>query len=198
MIVMGADYILGDIYVDGEKLMAITNSYDGSLLEGADLQKLQKDIKRLLELLDNEFISNYNATKKKECYDEWVRMNEGLGEFAIEKRSIPINESNVGYVYVIKEYFSNTFKIGMTSKIKERQSTFGVTLPFDWDFQFIYVSSNHELLEKRLHEKFSEVRVKGEWFTLTPDDIAFLSTTIHSNTEFSELITEVMECPKND
>jgi len=197
-VVIGSDYIVGNIYVDGEKLMAVTSSYTGAFLEKEDMLKLQADITRLLELLSDEQLDEYNDKKKKATYEEWLAMNQGASRKSFGEKEKEVPKNKPGYVYVIKEYFSGTYKIGLTSNIKARQSQFGVTLPFEWDFINIYKSSDHVLLEEVLHKRFENERVKGEWFNLSDADFTFLNEGIHTDDELSLLISEVIECPKKD
>jgi len=189
-LVIGADYIVGEVLLNGEKIMAVTSSYTGALLEPERLLQLRADIDKLLKVVSTEEIETYNAKKVKETHDEWVAMNRGYKEPKDKTR-----KKKTGYVYVIKEHFAGTHKIGLTTNIKSRQSTFGVTLPFEWDFVNIYKSSDHILLEEILHKRFENERVKGEWFNLSDADLTFLNEGILSDNEISSLITEVVECP---
>lgn len=189
-LVIGSDYIVGEILVGKEKLIAVTSSHTGALLEPERLLKLREDIDRLLELVSVEEIAEYNAMKVKETYDEWVAMNQGYNEPKERTR-----KKKTGYVYVIKEHFSDTHKIGMTVNIRNRQSTFGLTLPFEWNFVKIYKSNHYVLLEELLHKKFDKQRGKGEWFNLSDEELTYINEGILEDGEISPLILEVVPCP---
>lgn len=76
-----------------------------------------------------------------------------------------------GYIYLIKEYVTNTYKIGRTSNPKNRLDIFNVKLPFKWDLIALYSTRNMIILESNLHELFTKKRENGEWFNLDEDDL---------------------------
>lgn len=76
-----------------------------------------------------------------------------------------------GYIYLIKESYSDYYKIGKTKNIKNRASAFGVTLPFTWKFVAIFYVEKYSLMERRLHSVFQDKHSNGEWFNLDADDL---------------------------
>lgn len=80
-----------------------------------------------------------------------------------------------GYVYLLRS--SNGFyKIGRTVDPDDRIATFSVKLPFDVEYEHVISCSDMYELETRLHVHFAFKRVNGEWFDLSPDDIAYIKS----------------------
>jgi hypothetical protein len=83
-------------------------------------------------------------------------------------RAMPRGE----YVYVIKDVdISGYYKIGRTTDLYTRLSTFEVKLPFEIEVIAILQCGNAIQLERELHRRFASKRVKGEWFNLSTDDL---------------------------
>lgn len=78
-----------------------------------------------------------------------------------------------GYVYVLSSPF-NYFKIGCSSKPRNRMLTFGVQLPFEVEMVAAIYSNDMYALEKELHQRFSDRRTRGEWFELTDADVEYI------------------------
>lgn len=79
-------------------------------------------------------------------------------------------KNGTGYVYVLSSD-SGLYKIGKTRDYKNRIRTFGVKLPFMVAYELVTKSDNYHALEQQLHQRFDHLRVDGEWFALTPDDL---------------------------
>lgn len=79
-----------------------------------------------------------------------------------------------GYVYLIQSQYG--FKIGKTINIKTRTRLFNVKLPFPIKVEHYAWFDNYSEAERMLHNTFREKRLEGEWFNLTPADIAHLKT----------------------
>jgi len=88
-------------------------------------------------------------------------------------KSKSINKTRTGYVYVLNSD-SGFYKIGRTLKPTSRIKTFSVKLPYMVTYRLVIKSDDYVQLEKDLHERYSDVRVDGEWFNLTPQDIVDL------------------------
>lgn len=90
---------------------------------------------------------------------------------------LPLNpENKKGYIYFIKEDFSNTVKIGKTNNLKERMANFGVKLPFNIELIHSIKTNNALYTEKLFHLHFSEKKTNGEWFKLDENDIYWIKS----------------------
>lgn len=84
-------------------------------------------------------------------------------------------KSKSGYVYLLKALHDNQlFKIGRAKNPKDRMRTFGIKLPFEVEFELLIQTEDMYYLEKKLHSKFKEVRLSGEWFRLSDDDVQYM------------------------
>jgi hypothetical protein len=106
------------------------------------------------------------------------RIPVDIGRYAtIQDLSIyPALAEPAGYVYLIQEVSNGHFKIGRTRNPQDRLSTFNVKLPFMIDYICLIPASNMRALESRLHSRFASKRVDGEWFSLSPADVAFIQS----------------------
>lgn len=80
-----------------------------------------------------------------------------------------------GTVYVIQDIDVTGYcKIGKTNKPADRIGHFDTMLPFNVNVLHIMPSKDCTALETMLHRRFADKRVRGEWFKLTADDIAWI------------------------
>ena len=79
-----------------------------------------------------------------------------------------------GYVYFIKEFHSNTYKIGKAKNLENRLKIFEVKLPFEWELVHSIKSDDYSLDEKLAHLFFKKKRVRGEWFNLNESDLELI------------------------
>lgn len=79
-----------------------------------------------------------------------------------------------GYVYLIRSPYG--FKIGKTVNIKSRTRLFEVKLPFPISVEHFSWFDDYSRAERELHGIFHGKRLEGEWFDLTPNDIAHIKT----------------------
>lgn len=79
-----------------------------------------------------------------------------------------------GYVYLIRSPYG--FKIGKTVNIKSRTRLFEVKLPFPISVEHYSWFEDYSTAERQLHDTFHNKRLEGEWFDLSPHDIAHIKT----------------------
>lgn len=91
-----------------------------------------------------------------------------------EVASKPERKAKPGYVYLVQEINGPHFKIGHSKNPAHRQKTFNVKLPYQVEFVCLIQTNDMEKLEHQLHERFSEKRVDGEWFLLSPEDVEYI------------------------
>lgn len=82
---------------------------------------------------------------------------------------------STGCVYLFR--LSDFHKIGSTTDLRKRMLSFQ-TLPFPFELVHHFPSLDAHAVEKCLHFHFHPRRVKGEWFCLTPEDIAALKSLL--------------------
>ncbi len=84
-----------------------------------------------------------------------------------------------GYVYLIVSPEGH-YKIGKTKNPENRKKTFEVKLPFRVEYVCVIKADDMDTLEKELHARFSDKRINGEWFSLNPEDVAYIQGLVAS------------------
>ncbi|MEX0415492.1 GIY-YIG nuclease family protein [Bacillus sp. C30] len=134
-----------------------------------ELDHLKEMVCSHMDLLEQS-IKGENEIKSIEI----LLRNTSLLTFDHDFEEIQPLTSPKGYIYLIKEYHTGTYKIGRTSNPKNRFDVFKVKLPFKWDLVALYKTDNMIELESNLHEVFMTKRTNGEWFNLDEDDLLLL------------------------
>jgi hypothetical protein len=75
------------------------------------------------------------------------------------------------YVYVMEDLRNSSFKIGKSKTPGKRERTLQSEVP---QVVMRFSIPADELHEKELHDYFASKRVRGEWFTLYPDDLLWV------------------------
>ena len=85
-------------------------------------------------------------------------------------------KTTTGTVYVVKaNSFEHLYKIGMTSRrTGQRLNEFAPKLPFGTELVYEITSRDPLTLERKLHARFADKQVRGEWFLLDSDDLKIL------------------------
>ncbi|WP_422004855.1 GIY-YIG nuclease family protein [Roseivirga pacifica] len=88
-----------------------------------------------------------------------------------EKTKVKHTKPLTGFVYLMKEGSTVFFKIGFSQNPEFREKTLQSQKP---DITLIETWKGDRKLETKLHKKFAEKRLRGEWFDLSESDIATL------------------------
>lgn len=75
-----------------------------------------------------------------------------------------------GFVYLIKSERGD-YKIGKSKNPEDRLKTFDIRLPFHIEYICTIKSNDMNKLEKELHAKYDHLRIDGEWFKLTSEEV---------------------------
>jgi hypothetical protein len=79
--------------------------------------------------------------------------------------------SEGGYVYCLHDQLGH-YKIGISKQVTTRLKQLSTQPPFEIVLEFAFKAPFARRYEGLLHNIYSEKRLKGEWFTLTSEDIA--------------------------
>ena len=81
-----------------------------------------------------------------------------------------------GLVYVFKQLHTEHYKIGMTcdESVKMRFISFNTYSPTGAEIICIIKTDHAANLEKKLHQRFKDKRMNGEWFKLSSSDVVEL------------------------
>ncbi|WP_310877084.1 GIY-YIG nuclease family protein [Priestia megaterium] len=130
-----------------------------------------------------------NAALKRLVRDGVIRVDKNRSPYVYHPKHILQKPSYKGYVYIVKEFHSGTYKIGKSKNIEDRLRMFNVKLPFEWDIIHSFHVKDYSLAEKLLHKRFIDKRIKKtEWFNLNDADISLLQSG--DIEELKELILE--------
>lgn len=96
-------------------------------------------------------------------------------------------------IYVFRMEGTDLYKIGVTStSVLDRLSACQTGNPLKLSIEVVLpVSSRDD--ERDLHEMFSEHRLQGEWFRLSPDDIGMLINRINTYYEIGRMVRRDFE-----
>ena len=78
------------------------------------------------------------------------------------------------YIYLIKDNKTGLIKIGRSNEPQERLKALirqATLMPEANDFELIYFWEDFEWTEQFIHEKLKDKRVRGEWFSLSVEDV---------------------------
>jgi hypothetical protein len=87
-----------------------------------------------------------------------------------ERRPATTPTRVTGYVYLAKH--GQDFKIGRSNDVARRRRETALLLPQELKHVHIIETDDPEGIERYWHERFSDRRVRGEWFRLTREDVA--------------------------
>lgn len=96
-------------------------------------------------------------------------------------------------MYILKTG-KNMFKIGKTQDLQKRLASYHTHLPVVFRVIRQYEAANMTELEESLHIVFQHKRIKGEWFTLSNDDL-LICDNIARNYAFNNLQKQVRKYP---
>lgn len=114
------------------------------------------DIRNKLYSLDRDVIKSLTEKIRLEKIEQWLSCKQ-----------VP------GYIYLVKGlYETPTYKIGYSKTPKKRIRKFDVVLPFPIETTHLIKTDHMKAVEAYLHDKYKDRRSNGEWFELTPDDVA--------------------------
>ena len=123
-----------------------------------------------------EWMRNDEAYRSKFKAYRIKSLQDTIKSISVRDR-IPLQRKKVnGYVYLVHCKGTTYYKIGI-SKLNYHLRLSGIQSGCPFELEMIYVihSNDHRNLEKELHDKFKDKRVRGEWFDL---DEASLNTVM--------------------
>lgn len=103
-----------------------------------------------------------------ELHNEWVRSEEE----EMRKRPKPTKPSREGYVYLMKNSRNGLIKIGFSKDPKVREATLQSEEP---EVSLIFSEVGTMEYEAELHARFSDKRIRGEWFRLSCEEICSIT-----------------------
>ncbi len=92
-----------------------------------------------------------------------------------------VEDKPVRFLYVIKQYDTEFYKIGITNDVNTRISQLQVGSPQKLKYILSaeadmedFMGKEIRYLEQLLHKNYSSLKIRGEWFKLTKEHIAHI------------------------
>ena len=152
--------------IDGHDVLAIKNQ-EGEILKYGNIQAIIKGLSNFLKTNSPVEISDLN----KQIRDQFKRKEIK----SAEKDSI-IENKNYGVVYLLKIKNKPQYKIGVTKDLNKRLNQISPKMPFELKIEHKIESDNIYSLEEKLHNKFEDKQIKGEWFKLNENDVSYIKS----------------------
>ncbi len=94
-------------------------------------------------------------------------------EYMRQQRRERIDSKIVGCIYLIRCGDSNYYKIGQSRRaFANRLAMLQVGCPYNLELMFALKVTGYLAAEHDLHERYDLQHVRGEWFELSPEDVA--------------------------
>jgi len=84
------------------------------------------------------------------------------------------NSRGYGFVYVFQG--AGYYKIGYSQRPPQRRLQISPKLPFELSVVCVVESLRAQSLESQLHVRFKDKHLRGEWFRLDDDDLAYIKS----------------------
>lgn len=84
----------------------------------------------------------------------------------------PTPRARSGHIYLVEG--QNCYKIGKSVDVPTRAGAFTLQLPFPIQLIHSIPTSDMVWAEAYMHRTFAHCRMNGEWFDLSPDDVAWI------------------------
>ena len=145
-----------------------------------DWEKIEADyragILSLREIAEAHPGTNHVAIARKAKREGWSRADRAADRDA--PKLTDEDDGRAGFLYVI--YLDDSagerfFKIGMAGSFTSRHGAHQCASPFEIRVACAYYVGNMRAEERFLHAKFSENRVRGEWFRLSQHDLSMIA-----------------------
>lgn len=89
------------------------------------------------------------------------------------RRSVQTNpRTRSGYIYLVEG--QSCYKIGKSIDVPSRTRSFGLQLPFPTQLIHSMPTDDMVWAEAYLHRTFAHCRMNGEWFDLSPEEVAWI------------------------
>ena len=93
-----------------------------------------------------------------------------------ETKDIQAQNTVKGIVYLLKVEDEEQYKIGVTKNLSKRLDQISPKMPFELEVKHKIKSDDIYGLENKLHDKFDDKRIKGEWFELDKKDVNYIKS----------------------
>ena len=122
-----------------------------------------------LILLAQSYVDNFTKDEIQNINKEKREMERFLLHQELTKEMEEVNTlEKTAFVYLMIDNRNGLHKIGKSKDPKYREKTLQSEVP---SVELVFKCNGYTELEYKLHEKFADKRVRGEWFNLDSKDI---------------------------
>ena len=152
---------LGRFPVSGE--LRMKRRKDASFPSHSVFDKLGNKAERAKKVID--------YCKSRDGLDDVISICEPIAITAeVRPRVLPEGRVHFGFVYLLRS--GRYFKIGRTNSVGRREYELGIQLPEPAKLVHQIKTDDPIGIEEYWHKRFKDKRKGGEWFDLTPGDVA--------------------------
>lgn len=132
-----------------------------------------QSINRLGALAERIELVRQYAIEHPEFADVLRSLPEGHGGEVDASKEEPATGATDGFVYMglLKMGRERRYKIGKTSLVERRKDQISIQLPEDLELLHAIKTDDPTGIESYWHNRFSAKRTKGEWFSLSFEDV---------------------------
>jgi hypothetical protein len=130
-------------------------------------------LSHLHEYATEEQIEAENAQIEKQREANTLRAIKESSEAARRE----LERKRAGYVYLMRNNRNGYVKIGFSRNPKHREKTLQSEDP---DVELLWSHQGFKYDERELHARYASMRVRGEWFRLTADDVAHIIANMNT------------------
>jgi len=113
-----------------------------------------------------------NTLRRMEHHGMIVQVDHGWYKLpSLVSPEVVAHQAFSGHAGVYLLRYQELYKIGKSINVPERIGQLRLALPFDVQHIHTIAAVDPAPLEKQLHERFADKRIRGEWFALDVFDI---------------------------
>ncbi|MFP4698717.1 MAG: GIY-YIG nuclease family protein [Eubacteriales bacterium] len=111
--------------------------------------------------------------KATENYNKAIKLKRGLPKELSEKTK---SKTVSGVVYLLERTDKPQYKIGVTTNMERRLNQLTPKMPFEVIVANKIKSNDIYGLEAKLHKKYKDKHINGEWFALDKKDVEYIKS----------------------
>lgn len=158
--------------------------YNSGMVPRADFLKLVADLMQFYDMFDDQDVKGHNQTLLDDRFFERpyppepppLREAPKISGKGI-RRIINTRDEVPGFVYLMRDTIHRPYyKIGLTRNVKNRTRQIGQV-----EVIHSFETENMAVAEKELHLRFEDNHIRGDWFTLSNEDVEKIKKLRHHN-----------------
>ena len=139
-----------------------------------DIQEITDLLQRFMKNRSQEFIDKDNGEIEDARQEEMYRVTFGMGRDEMQIVNDKQANKRRGFVYFVQDG-EGRVKIGKALNMATRMGEY-TKLPTEPKVVHVFESEDYTRAEKIVHDFYKERRLRGEWFMLTDEDMAFVKS----------------------